>query len=113
LAARRPARGRSRRSASRTISWRAKAFRIDVAPYTAFVAIRQTLKNEFPLAAKIETPDTDKDAPRSRSSRRRRLCRRRGKDISRPLQRLHLVGVNGAVGDGFRRCLVRRISQEG
>jgi TRAP transporter TAXI family solute receptor len=25
-------------------------------------AIRQTLKNEFPLAAKIETPDTDKDA---------------------------------------------------
>ncbi len=25
-------------------------------------AIRQSLKNEFPLAAKIETPDTDKDA---------------------------------------------------
>jgi TRAP transporter TAXI family solute receptor len=25
-------------------------------------AIRQTLKNEYPLAAKIETPDTDKDA---------------------------------------------------
>ncbi|MCC8965760.1 TAXI family TRAP transporter solute-binding subunit [Bradyrhizobium sp. Pear76] len=25
-------------------------------------AIRQTLKNDFPLAAKIETPDTDKDA---------------------------------------------------
>jgi TRAP transporter TAXI family solute receptor len=25
-------------------------------------AVRQTLKNEFPLAAKIETPDTDKDA---------------------------------------------------
>jgi TRAP transporter TAXI family solute receptor len=25
-------------------------------------SIRQTLKNEFPLAAKIETPDTDKDA---------------------------------------------------
>ena len=25
-------------------------------------AIRQALKNEFPLAAKIETPDTDKDA---------------------------------------------------
>src|SRR5205814_2060152 len=25
-------------------------------------AIRQTLKTEFPLAAKIETPDTDKDA---------------------------------------------------
>ena len=25
-------------------------------------AIRQTLKSEFPLAAKIETPDTDKDA---------------------------------------------------
>ena len=30
--------------------------------YAAVVAIRQTLKNEFPLAAKIETPDTDKDA---------------------------------------------------
>ncbi|MFB9266217.1 TAXI family TRAP transporter solute-binding subunit [Bradyrhizobium erythrophlei] len=25
-------------------------------------AVRQTLKNDFPLAAKIETPDTDKDA---------------------------------------------------
>src|SRR6478736_10174996 len=25
-------------------------------------AVRQTLKNEYPLAAKIETPDTDKDA---------------------------------------------------
>ena len=25
-------------------------------------AVRQSLKNEFPLAAKIETPDTDKDA---------------------------------------------------
>ncbi|NOS54572.1 TAXI family TRAP transporter solute-binding subunit, partial [Acinetobacter baumannii] len=25
-------------------------------------AVRQTLKNEFPLTAKIETPDTDKDA---------------------------------------------------
>ncbi len=25
-------------------------------------SVRQTLKNEFPLAAKIETPDTDKDA---------------------------------------------------
>jgi hypothetical protein len=25
-------------------------------------AIRQTLKNDFPMAAKIETPDTDKDA---------------------------------------------------
>ncbi|MFK5088296.1 hypothetical protein ACI4A4_27580, partial [Klebsiella pneumoniae] len=25
-------------------------------------AIRQSLKNDFPLAAKIETPDTDKDA---------------------------------------------------
>ena len=48
-----------------------------------------------------------------RSSRRRRLCRRRGKNLPRPLQRLHLVGVDGAVGDGFRRRLVRRLSQEG
>ena len=45
----------------------------------------------------------------SRASRRRRLCRRRGKDIYGPLQRLHLVGPDGAVGDGLGRRLVRRL----
>ncbi len=65
LAARRAGpRKRSRRSASRTTSWRAGALRNRPSPIFTrqLFAIRQTLKNEFPLAAKIETPDTDKDA---------------------------------------------------
>jgi TRAP transporter TAXI family solute receptor len=36
---------------------------VTIAAFTRqLFAIRQSLKNEFPLAAKIETPDTDKDA---------------------------------------------------
>ena len=55
---------RSRRSASRTTSWRAKACpRPPVAAFTRqLFAVRQQVLTEFPLAAKIETPDTDKDA---------------------------------------------------
>ena len=41
------------------------------------------------------------------------LCRRRGKDLPRPLQRLHLVGPDGAVGDGLGRCMVRGLPEEG
>ena len=76
-------------------------------------AIRQTLKTEFPLAAKIETPDTDKDAVDPRASGRRGLRRWRGKDLPRPLQRFHLVGADGAVGDGLGRRLVRGLPEEG
>ena len=47
------------------------------------------------------------------ASRRRGLCRRRGKDLPRPLQRLHLVGPDGAVGDGLGRRMVRGLSEEG
>ena len=47
------------------------------------------------------------------ASGRRRLCRRRGEDLPRPLQRLHLVGPDGAVGDGLGRRLVRGLSEEG
>ena len=64
LAARRASpKRKSRRSVSRTTSWPAKACRKRPLPPTRqLFAIRQSLKNEFPLAAKIETPDTDKDA---------------------------------------------------
>ncbi len=41
------------------------------------------------------------------------LCRRRGEDLPRPLQRLHLVGADGAVGDGLGRRLVRRLPEKG
>ena len=108
-------RTRSRPSASRTTSWRAEALsETTVAAFTRqLFAVRQSLKNEFPLAAKIETPDTDKDADDSRASRRGGLRRRRGKDLPRSLQRLHLVGADGAVGDGLGRRLVCGLSEEG
>ncbi len=47
------------------------------------------------------------------ASRRRGLCRRRGKNLPRSLQRFHLVGTDGLVGDGLRRRVVRGLSQEG
>ena len=47
------------------------------------------------------------------ASGRRGLCRRRGKDLPRPLQRFHLVGPDGPVGDGLGRRMVRGLSEEG
>ena len=41
------------------------------------------------------------------------LCRRRGEDLPRPLQRLHLVGADGAVGDGLGRRMVRGLPEKG
>ncbi len=59
-------------------------------------AIRQSLKNEFPLAAKIETPDTDKDATIPVHPGAAAFVDGEEKTLSRPLQRLHLVELDGA-----------------
>ena len=76
-------------------------------------AIRQTLKNEFPLAAKIETPDTDKDATIPVHPGAAAFVDGEEKTFLDRYSDFHLVGLDGAVGDGLGRRLVRRLSQEG
>ena len=76
-------------------------------------AIRQTLKNRIPAGGEDRDAGHRQGRRDPRASGRRRLCRRRGKDLPRPLQRLHLVGPDGAVGDGLGRRMVRRLPEEG
>ncbi len=76
-------------------------------------AIRQTLKNEFPLAAKIETPDTDKDATIPVHPGAAAFVDGEEKTFLDRYSDYIWWALMAAVGDGFRRRLVRRLSQEG
>ena len=76
-------------------------------------AIRQTLKNEFPLAAKIETPDTDKDATIPVHPGAAAFVDGEEKTFLDRYSDYIWWALMAAVGDGLRRRLVRRLSQEG
>ena len=76
-------------------------------------AIRQTVMAEFPLAAKIETPDTDKDAVIPVHPGAAAFVDGEEKTFLDRYSDYHLVGPDGPVGDGLGRRLVRGLSEEG
>ena len=76
-------------------------------------AIRQASEERIPARGQDRDARHRQGCLDPRASRRCRLCRRRGKDLPRPLQRLHLVGADGAVRDGLGRCVVCQLSEEG
>jgi hypothetical protein len=54
----------------------------------------------------IETPDTDKDATIPAHPGAAAFVDGEEKNLPRPLQRFHLVGPDGALGDGLGRRVV-------
>ena len=106
---------RSRRSASRTTSWRVKALsESTIAAFTRqLFAVRQSLMTEFPLAAKIETPDTDKDAAIPVHPGAAAFIDGEEKTFLDRYSDFIWWGLMGAVGDGLGRRLVRGLSEEG
>ena len=76
-------------------------------------AIRQTLKTEFPLAAKIETPDTDKDATIPVHPGAAAFVDGEEKTFLDRYSDYIWWGLMALVGDGLRRRMVRRLPEEG
>ena len=76
-------------------------------------AIRQTLKSEFPLAAKIETPDTDKDAVIPVHPGAAAYVDGEEKTFLDRYSDFIWWGLMGAVRDGLGRRVVRGLSEEG
>ena len=75
-------------------------------------AIRQSLKTEFPLAAKIETPDTDKDATIPVHPGAAAFVDGEEKTFLDRYSDFIWWGLMAIVGDGLRRRVVCGLSQE-
>ncbi len=75
-------------------------------------AIRQAVDDGVPAGCEDRDPGYRQGRRHPGASGRGGLCRRRGKNLPRSLQRLHLVGTDGAVGHGLRRRVVRGLPEE-